>query len=331
MKKLTYYQVFVRNYSEEGTFKALESDLERIADLKIDVLYLMPIHEIGVDGRKGTLGSPYSIRDYFSINHEYGTLEDLKSLINKTHKLGMKIILDMVFNHTSRDSVLIDEHPEFYYYKDGKLANRVGDWSDITDLDTFREDTQEYLLNVLEYYVNLGIDGFRFDVASLLPLEFFKKIKEKFGNDLLILAESIDPGFVRYLNEIGQPVISDEDLSQYCNALYNYNWFRDFEAYLRNEKSLDDVKNIIANDSINRINCLENHDTERFLSYNLDEKVCKSLIKWAFELKGDNFIYMGQEYGLTHRPSLFDKDPITWQEQNLDYFKLYKELILNSK
>ena len=112
----TIYQVFVRNYSKEGTFAALTKDLNRIKDLGADILYLMPINEIGVKQRKGTYGSPYASKDYFSISKDLGNLDDLKILIRKTHDLGMKIILDMVFHHTSPDNRLYIQHPEYYFH-----------------------------------------------------------------------------------------------------------------------------------------------------------------------------------------------------------------------
>ena len=102
----TIYQVFVRNYSPQGDFRSLENDLPRIRDLGIDILYLMPIHKIGEIGRKGTYGSPYSIQDYYSISPDLGTLEDFVHLVESVHAIGMEIILDMVFNHTARDSIL---------------------------------------------------------------------------------------------------------------------------------------------------------------------------------------------------------------------------------
>ena len=119
------YQIFVRNYSVDGGFKAVEDDLPRIKDLGVDIIYLMPINEIGVKNRKGTYGSPYASKDYFSISKDLGTLKDLKSLIKKTHKLKMKIIVDMVFNHTAPDSILFEQHPEFYYKKNGKPGNEL--------------------------------------------------------------------------------------------------------------------------------------------------------------------------------------------------------------
>ena len=152
----TIYQVFVRNYSPKGDLRSLDADLERIKDLGIDILYLMPIHPIGENGRKGTYGSPYSVRDYYEISPDLGNKEDFLQLIDHAHELGLQVIMDMVFNHTARDSVLLDEHPEFYYRENGQIGNRVGDWSDVCDLETGREDVQDYLVDVLAYWRGLA-------------------------------------------------------------------------------------------------------------------------------------------------------------------------------
>ena len=325
------YQIFVRNYSKEGTFKKVEDDLPRIKDLGVNILYLMPIHEIGIKERKGTFGSPYAAKDYYSITPDYGTKEDLISLINKTHELGMKIIIDMVFNHTSPDSVLLKEHPEFYYYKNGKTGNRVGDWSDIIDLDTFREDTQDYLVEVLKYWVSLGIDGFRFDVASMICFDLFKKARKELGPDIIFIGESIDYGFVDYLESIGMHPTPDKDMFPVFDALYNYSWFQTFHKYLRKEISKETLLLAIKEDEELlkdkgcRLNCLENHDNERVASYVTFDEL-KDILDMFANIKGLQFIYMGQEYGVKHKPELFEKDPVIWKK-NDKYLKIYKDLI----
>ena len=130
------YQVFVRNFSEEGTFAQVQARLDDIKALGTDIVWLMPVHPIGKAQRKGTLGSPYAISDYRAINPEFGTLDDFKSLVAAIHDRDMKCIIDVVYNHTAPDSVLRNEHPEWFFHKpDGSFGNRVGDWSDIIDLD----------------------------------------------------------------------------------------------------------------------------------------------------------------------------------------------------
>ena len=325
------YQIFVRNYSNEGTFQAVQKDLPRLRELGVDIIYLMPIHEIGIKNRKGSWGSPYAIKDYYSISGDLGTKDDFVSLINATHKMGMKIIMDMVFNHTSPDSVVLEQHPEYYFYKDGKLGNRVGDWSDIIDLDTNREDTQNYLVDVLKYWVSLGVDGFRFDVASMISLDFFKKAKKELGKDIIFFAESIDYDFVNYLKSMGYSSTLDIDMFPTFDLLYNYSWFRPFERYLKNEMSYEDLKTIIdedykyIDDKGLRIICFENHDTERIASY-VNEDELKDIVLDLVKLKGPLFLYAGQEYGINHRPNLFEKDPVDWKP-NDKVLEIYKDAI----
>ena len=128
------YSVFVRKYTQEGTFSGVTRDLSRIKDLGFDILWLMPIHPVGKLNRKGELGSPYAIADYFSINEEFGSEADFKELLAKAQGIGLKVILDVVFHHTAWDSVLIKEHPEWFYHKVMGPSATSGDWSDIADL-----------------------------------------------------------------------------------------------------------------------------------------------------------------------------------------------------
>ena len=161
------YSVFVRNHTPEGTFQALERDLDRIAALGTDIIWLLPIHPIGEVSRKGTLGSPYAIRDYRGVNPEYGTLGDLMHLVAQIHERGMKCIIDVVYNHTSPDSVLAAGHPEFFLRDElGRPTRRVAEWSDIVDLDYRNLDLWKYQIETLKIWAEI-VDGFRCDVAKL--------------------------------------------------------------------------------------------------------------------------------------------------------------------
>lgn len=328
------YQIFPRNHTKEGTFNAIEKDLERIKELSVDIIYLMPIHEIGVLNRKGKFGSPYAIKDYYSISKDLGTKEDFVSLVNSIHSLGMRVIIDMVFNHTSPDNVLVNEHPEYYFYKNGKRGNRVGDWSDVVDLDTSREDTQNYFLEVLKYWVSLGVDGFRFDVASMIPLSFFKKARKELGKKVIFIGESIDFEFANYLKEQGENTTPDEEMFPTFDSLYNYSWFDHFERFLKGTEDLSSLVNalnkdeeIIAGKGL-RINCIENHDRDRIAS--TANTQIYELISFYSYIRGQLFIYAGQEYGIEHKPNLFEKDPIEWKKN--DYFlELYQRAIKEKK
>ncbi len=325
--KLVIYQIFVRNYSIEGTFAKVSSDLMRIKDLGINTIYLMPIHEIGLKNRKGTYGSPYAIKDYYSISPDLGSKSDFLTLIYKVHELKMKLVLDMVFNHTSPDNVLLDEHEDYYYHRNGKLSNRVGDWSDIVDLDTYKIETQNYLIDVLKYWVDLGVDGFRFDVASMIPLSFFKKARNVLGKDIIFIGESIDPGFASYLRSINDYSTPDNDMYPTFDTLYNYNYFRTFIKYLNHQASLDELINEINLDGVNnRLICIENHDNERISSILDKDKLVKWLDFFAF-IKGQVFIYAGQEYGNKHKPELFEKDVVNFNDIDESIYYIYKDYI----
>ena len=206
LRNSTIYQVFPRNYSKDGTLRALKNDLERIVDLGVDILYLLPVHPIGEVARKGTAGSPYAIKDYRAINADLGSLADFEDLVAKAHQKGLKIMMDIVFNHTSRDSILLKEHPDWFYIKNGQPGNRVGDWSDVADLNFEVAAVWDYLIETLIYWVHKGVDAFRCDVAPIIPLAFWKKAREevaKVNSDVFWLSESIEPEFIKYLRAQG--------------------------------------------------------------------------------------------------------------------------------
>ena len=150
-RNMVMYSVFVRNYSEEGTFKQLQNDLDRIKALGVDIIWLLPIHPVGVVERKGAVGSPYAIKDYRAIDPALGTKEDLKELVQEIHARGMRCIIDVVYNHTSPDSWLAQHHPEWFYHKpDGSFGNKVGEWLDVVDLDYSQRDLWDYQIETLK-------------------------------------------------------------------------------------------------------------------------------------------------------------------------------------
>ena len=339
LKSNIIYQVFTRNYTLEGTFNALTSKLDYIKDLGTDILYLLPINEIGKVGRKGSLGSPYSIKDYYKINPEYGTLEDFKDLIAKTHEKGMKLMIDIVFNHTSRDSLIMNEHPEWMYHdKKGNFSNKVGDWSDVYDLDFNNQDLIDYLVKVIEYYCSLGVDGFRFDVASLIHKAFFIKLKEMLNEkypDTILLAESIDASFTNYVRSLGFNALSDAELYEVgFDLLYTYNTMEELRKYLTTKESryLDMYKALLNyEESYNpvtnlRIRGLENHDQKRIIEYSKNKTLLKNLAAFPVFMKGPMFIYNGLETKADHHLDLFEKDQLDLSI-DIEWFNFIKKLI----
>ncbi len=200
------YQIFVRNYSDEGTFAQVEKDLDRIKALGADIVWFMPIHPIGKEKRKGSLGSPYAISDYRAVNPEFGTLDDFKQLVDAIHERNMKCIIDVVYNHTSPDSILSKEHPEWFYHKpDGSFGNRVGDWTDIIDLDYSNRELWDYQIETLVQWAEI-VDGFRCDVAPLVPIAFWEQARDAVAAvrpDAIWLSESVEPDFITYMRAQG--------------------------------------------------------------------------------------------------------------------------------
>lgn len=335
------YQVYTRNFTPEGTFNSASERLDYIKSLGTNIVYFLPVSPIGENGRKGDLGSPYSISDYMKINPELGTLDDFKKLIKATHEKDMKIMIDIVFNHTSRDSFIVKNQPEWMYKnKEGKFANKAGDWSDVYDLDLTNPDLINYLVSVIEYYCSLGVDGFRFDVASLLPKTFYialkKMLNEKYP-DTILLAESCHPQFILYLRSAGLPCLSDNDLFEVgFDILYMYDCHEYFRLYFADNdiSKLDQFKVALSNefsafplDGL-RIRGYENHDTGRIIELTNDRKKMRSIAALFNFLKGPMFIYNGFETKADHHPSLFTKDLVdmTIDEEWFNFVKKLADL-----
>lgn len=319
LRNQVMYSVYVRNHSESGDFKGLMNDLDRIKDMGVDVIWLMPIHPIGVKDKKGSLGCPYSISDYRGVNPAYGTKADFVELVDKIHEKGMKCIIDVVYNHTSRDSVLLKEHPEFFYRReDGSFGNKVGDWSDVYDLDYNNRDLWTYQIDTLKMWAEI-VDGFRCDVAPLVPIEFWKMAREecsKVKADLIWLAESTEVGFIKYLRSINAIANSDNTTYEAFDITYDYdiwNFYRDYleqKIEAKNFAAILDFQDGIYPENYVKIRGLENHDQPRVMSYIHDEEVVKRLLAFSFFQKGMAFLYAGEEYGNDKVPSLFEIDRI---------------------
>lgn len=321
LRNQVIYSVYVRNYSEEGTFQAVEKDLERMKGLGVDIVWLMPIHPTGEKNRKGELGSPYAIRNYREVNPELGTIEDLKSLVNAIHEKGMKCIMDVVFNHTSPDSWLTENHPEYFYKKaDGSMGNRVGDWSDIVDFDFHNKELWNYHIETLKMWAQI-FDGFRCDVAPLIPIEFWREARkevEKVAPDCFWLSESTEPHFLLELRERGMVAHSDSEIFQVFDACYEYDTYSTFRKYLDGECELSayaehvNMQEYIYPDNYVKLRFLENHDQDRAKSIIKNQQALINWTAFCYFQKGMTLIYNGQETENYRRTSLFDKDTIAW-------------------
>ena len=326
------YEVFVRNHTEEGTFAALEADLGRIRRLGVDVVWLMPIHPIGEVARKGTYGSPYANRDYRAVNPELGTRDDLVHLVDAIHGLGMRCIIDVVYNHTSPDSVLFAEHPEFFHRDaDGEPGNKIGDWADVIDLDYSVPGLWDYQIETLVEWAKV-VDGFRCDVASFVPVEFWERARAAVAEvrpDAIWLAETVHRGFGAMARRLGFYAARDPEVYRAFDIEYAYDVQDAWDAYLLGVVPLSHYLDLLDFEentypaNYNKLRYLENHDIPRIAS-RLDARSLDApfslgaLTAFTFFLKGTTLLFAGEEVCTDHLPELFEKDPVDWSALGTD-------------
>ncbi len=337
LRNSSIYQVFVRNYKGEGKFKDLINDIKRISDMGFEYLYLCPIHPIGKVNRKGTLGSPYAISDYYKINDEYGDMEDFDDLVKECHNNNLKIMIDIVINHSSPDCVFTLTNPEFYYRNnEGNFGNRVADWTDVIDFNYDNKALREEMIKMLSFWANKGVDGFRCDVASLVPSDFWLEAKEaisKINKDFVWLGESVEFEFIEAIRKLSFKAFTDYELFEAFDMLYSY----DIKSFINdafiNEKNLNILARMInyqnSEFKLNnlKVKYLENHDNERI--YTLLKKNKNKVLNYLafiFLQRGVPFVYAGQEAWCEHKPTLFDKDMLDWSNYDETYVELIKKL-----
>ncbi len=301
------------------------NDLDRIKELGTDIVHFLPIHPIGVKKRKGSLGSPYSISDFRAINPEYGTIGDFRLLVETMHQKGLQVMIDVVYNHTSHDSVLIEKFPSSYLRNaSGEIIPKVEDWWDIADLIHNSEALQQELIDTLVYWAGVGVDGFRCDVASMVPLSFWRLADEAVravNPDVIWLAETIDPTFAADMKRQGAIYETDADLYEIFDIEYAYDVYATQKEFLEGKRPLKDYVDAMKFQEFylpinaNKLRFLENHDQVRFMSYGLNPAMHTAFL---FFLKGTTLVYAGQETLCDHLPSLFDKDPVDWSNPGIE-------------
>jgi glycosidase len=329
-RNLVIYEIYVRNHGANGTFEDVERDLPRLHTLGVDILWFMPIHPIGVLNKKGALGCPYSIRDYREVNPEYGSKKDFIRLVGQAHERGMKVMIDVVYNHTAHDSVLVKGHPE-YFHQDGDShpVTTVPDWSDVIDLKHTNQELSTYLIETLQGWVELGVDGFRCDVASLVPQKFWLQARSKLAKTqrgVIWLAESVHASFVAARRKKGLTGLSDSELYAAFDMTFDYDiwpiWQLAVQGKLPVRRYIEMLRyqDCIYPENYVKLRCVENHDQARIMR--LAPTRAQGLAWTAFEAfnKGPFLIYAGQESGSKHTPSLFDIDKVDWGDYSLQPF-----------
>jgi len=320
------YQINTRQFTPEGTFAAAEKHLPRLRYLGVDILWLMPVQEIGRKNRKGSLGSPYSIRDYRSVSAEYGDLDSLKQFIASAHEQGMYVILDWVANHTAWDNPLAEQHPEWYArdWRGQFHSPAWTDWSDVIELDYSQPGLRRYMTDAMKWWVSeVGMDGFRCDVAGFVPLDFWNGLRAELDaiRPVFMLAEweqrdlhrrafdmTYSWGFYNTVHEIAQGRKNATALVGYFYEKNN-SWPRDGMRML-----------FVSNHDKNT------WDGTQFEAFGaaLENAIVLSVVS-----EGMPLIYNGQEAGNPKRLAFFERDPIEWREHPIG--ELYRRLIALKK
>ena len=303
------YEVYPRSFSTAGDFNGITAKLDELRDLGVTVLWVMPIHPIGEKLRKGTLGSPYAVRDYYAINPEFGATNDFRNLVTAAHQRGLKVIIDIVANHTSWDNVLITQHPEFYK-KDtaGQIIPPVADWSDVAGLDYTNPKLREYMIAMLKYWVTeFQLDGFRCDVAHMVPVDFWEQARaelDRVRSDLFLLAEASTPALL--------VKAFDMDYSWPFHGTLNRVLLEGAPASeLR--RSWEESRGQFPKGSLH-LRISDNHDEARAVArFGMRGALAAQALMFA--LDGVPLLYNGMEVGdatESGAPALFEKLPVFW-------------------
>ena len=319
------YEIFPRNFSSGGDFAGITARLDELRDLGADILWLMPIHPIGRVKAKGNVGSPYAVKDYYAVNPDYGTKEDLSRLIEAAHQRGLKVIIDIVANHTSWDSVML-ANPQLYKRNAaGEVIPPNPDWTDVAGLDYTNPETCRYMREMLQYWVReFHLDGIRCDVASEVPTRFWEDVRrdlEKIRPGVFMLAEASKPELLvnafdadyawPMLGILNKVLMEGAPASEIARA-WEQEERRKFPAHSLHLRFAD------------------NHDEARAVS-RFGWKAALAASAVMFTLDGVPLIYNGMEVGDSSEsgdPALFEKVPVFWQpKQRSDFRETYRQLI----
>ncbi len=318
------YEIYPRQFSEAGNFAGITAQLDRLKELGVNILWLMPIHPIGQEKKKGPVGSPYAVRDYYAVNPDYGTAADLKRLVSEAHRRGMKVIIDIVANHTSWDSVMM-KTPEFYVRDASGKITYPHDWSDVAELNYDNPALRRYMIDMLKFWLReYDLDGFRCDVAAEVPTDFWEQARaeatrsrrtsswlaESDRPELLVRAFDLDYSWPLHgtLNDVLQ--------GRKSATAFRQTWEADEAKYPRGAL---------------RMRFSDNHDERRAVA-RFGEGGALAASALMLTLDGVPMLYNGMEVGDTTEsgdPALFYRLPVFWpiEKRRPEFPRFYRQMI----
>lgn len=320
-KNTTIYEVNVRQYTKEGTFKAFENHLSRLKELGVDTLWFMPINPISKEKRQGTLGSYYAVQNYKEVNPEFGTIDDFKELVNKCHSMGFKVIIDWVANHTGWDNPWIKNKDWYLQNEKGEIVSPPGlNWDDVAQLNYNNKDMRKTMLEDMEYWIkDINIDGFRCDHAEGVPVGFWEEARAAL--------DKIKPVYM-----LAEDDTKPEFLDKAFNTNYGFDLYKTMNGLATNsssvaslESSIDKIKDDYSKGAYPLL-FTSNHDENSWngTEYERLGGAVKTMAALTYVVPGVPLIYTAQEFGMNKRLKFFEKDQI--EEKKSDMTDLYKEL-----
>ena len=317
------YEMNIRQMTVEGTFKAATAHLERLKNLGVDVIWLMPVFPIGIKNRKGSLGSFYSVRDYCAVSEEFGSMAEFDTFVETAHNLGLKVILDWVANHTSRDNKWLTNKPLDWYERDNDGEAKIPwDWSDTAQLNYQNKEVWQGQIEAMKFWITEhNIDGFRCDMAMLTPIEFWQVVRfslQQIKPDIFLLAEA-----------------EEDNLFQNAfDACYSWNLHHTMCDVAQNNAKVFALRDRIYTDLRRfpkwsmRMTFTSNHDENSWSGseFTRFENALEPMTALTFLLpQSMPLIYTGQEVGYDHSFAFFEKDAIPNFDENR-YTELYRKL-----
>ncbi|MDD5139954.1 MAG: alpha-amylase family glycosyl hydrolase [Verrucomicrobiales bacterium] len=320
----TIYEIFPRHFSVAGDLNGVTARLDELHDLGVNILWIMPIHPIGEKLRKGDFGSPYSIKDYYAVDPNYGTLADFKKLVTGAHQRGMKVIMDIVANHTAWDSVMMTNLSFYKQDNNGKVISPEPGWTDVAGLNYTNPQLRQYMIAMLKYWIQeCDVDGFRCDVAYAVPTDFWEQARTqlvKINPDIIMLAEASKPELLTNAFDL--------DYSWPLLATLNNVLIHDAPASDLQRTWQENVRQFPKGSLHMRMS--DDHDEARAVSrYGIRGALSAQVL--MFTLDGVPLLYNGMEVGDATEsgdPALFDKLPIFWHPKARPALNdIYRDLI----
>lgn len=312
------YEVNVRQYTKEGTFRAFEKEMPRLKNMGVKTLWFMPITPIAQKNKKGSLGSPYAASDFTSINPEFGTIDDFKHLVNEAHRLGFKVIIDWVANHTGWDHVWTKTNPEFYLKESGDFKMASG-MDDIIELDYENQDMRKAMIDAMKFWIEeTNIDGFRCDLASWVTVGFWKEARPE--------VEKIKPLF--WIGEFDE--LESPEHGKVFDASYSWKWMHKSAEFYKDNQPIQELVDLLRKysqigDSSMRAWFTTNHDENSWngTEYEKYGDITEAMAVFSVTWNGIPLLYSGQELPNLKRLEFFEKDPIEWTNdcKMADFYK----------